>query len=81
MLAPGPTVGENPVNSVILSINPLKAAKVDVSRLRVLRRCSVVYEQAYWRMAALEEAFLHLEMTFKQAVLALAAALASVFLR
>ena len=70
---------ETPVNAVILSINAPKAAKLAVSCLSVSRRCFVLYEQAYWRVAALEEAFLHLEMAFKQAVLALAAALASAF--
>merc|ERR1719320_136705 len=74
----GPIWGDRPVSSFILSISFPKAFKFVVSCFKVLRRCSVVYEHAYWRVAALVEAFLHSLITFKQAVLALAAAFASV---
>merc|ERR1712002_525088 len=79
LAASGPIWGERPVSSFILSISFPKAAKFVLSCFKVLRRCSVVYEHAYWRVAALVEAFLHSLITFKQAVLALAAAFASFF--
>merc|ERR1719308_753863 len=79
LAASGPIWGDRPVSSFILSISFPKAFKFVVSCFKVLRRCSVVYEHAYWRVAALVEAFLHSLITFKQAVLALAAAFASFF--
>ena len=76
-LLAGPMLGERPVSSLILSSNPLKATELDVSCFRVLSKCSVLYEQAYCSVEAWEEAFLHVEISFKQAFLAVAAAWAS----
>ena len=69
---------ETPVNAVILSINAPKVAKLAVSCLSVLSRCSVVYEQAYCRVAAAVELFLQFWTTSTQAFRAAAAAFASV---
>ena len=76
-LSVGPMLGERPVSSLILSSNPLNAAELAVSCLRVLRRSAALYEQAYCSVAASVVAFLHLDITFKQTVLAFAAAFAS----